>query len=378
MLTLTSTLDRAVRLYGHRPAIIDAERTYLWHEFADRVARAAAVLGDLGVRQGDRFGILSRNTYRHAELINAGYWMGAVPVPVNIRLAAPEIRHILDDAECKILAVEDALWAMAEAEELAPWHDRLLHVSPRRADTGVAQYEALLEKASPAPAHDPAEDDDAILLYTGGTTGRSKGVRLTHKNVIANGLQCAIAMNVSSEDVYLHVAPMFHSADLLGTAFTLLGGAHAYLPQFSGTGFLSAVQNYGVSVVMLAPTMIIMVLQEEDVGNYDLSSFRRLFYGSSPMAVEWTRRAMDTFPAAEIQQGYGLTETSPILTTLDPEEHRRAVETGEFEILKAAGRPVIGIDLRILDDGGNEVEVGEAGEVVVRGPNVTQGYLNRP
>lgn len=378
MLTLPSALDRAARLYGARPAIIDDERHLSWRQFADRVARAATVLQDLGIRAGDRFGILSRNTWRHAELIHAGYWMGAVPVPVNIRLAPPEVRYILDDAECKLLAVEDELWHWTEAEELSPWHDRLLCLGPAKADTGHPQYERLLEDAAPAPAHEAAEDDDAILLYTGGTTGRSKGVPLSHKNVISNGLQMASAFPARGDDVFLHVAPMFHSADLLGTAFTLVGGAHAFLGQFSGQNLLSAIASHGVTITMLAPTMIIMTLQEENIADYDLSSLRILFYGSSPMAVEWVRRVMSAFPGAEIQQGYGLTETSPILTTLDPDVHRRALESGEFDILKAAGRPLIGIDLRIVDDNGNEVAVGEAGEVVVRGPNVTRGYLNRP
>ena len=104
----------------------------------------------------------------------------------------------------------------------------------------------------------------------------------------------------------------------------------------------------------------------------------RVFYGSSPMAVEWIRRTMEAFPAANIQQGYGLTATSPILTTLDEDVHVRAMETGEYDIPNAAGRPLVGIDMRIVDADGNEVPTGQDGEVVVRGPNVTVGYLKRP
>ena len=129
---------------------------------------------------------------------------------------------------------------------------------------------------------------------------------------------------------------------------------------------------------MMAPTMIILTLQVPDFANYDLSSLDRVYYGSSPMAVEWIRRTMDAFPAANVQQGYGLTETSPILTTLDEDVHVAAMQSGEYEILKAAGRPLVGIDMRIVDADGTEVPLGEGGEVVVRGPNVTVGYLNRP
>jgi long-chain acyl-CoA synthetase len=380
MLTLVSAMDRAARLYGARPAIIDREGMLTWSEFLDRVARAATVLSDHGLGPGDRFAILSRNTFRNAEMVHAGYWMGAIPVPVNIRLAAPEVRFILDDSDAKLLVVEDAMADLAMTDQLAPWRGRVIHQSADGAgpaDVEWPQYETLLAAAAPAVPREAEEDDDAILFYTGGTTGRSKGVQLTHRNVIANGMQVTPAMRIKFDDVYLHVAPMFHSADLLGTGYTLMGAAHAYLPQFSGAELLQALQDYRITQVMLAPTMIIMALQEDDFETYDLSHFRLMFYGSSPMAVEWTRRAMARFPG-EIQQGYGLTETSPILTTLDMEEHANALATGEFEILRSVGRPVIGVDLRIVDDDGNEVPVGEGGEVVIRAPNVTRGYLNRP
>ena len=154
MQTLTSALDRARRLYGPRKAIVDRERSFTWTEFCDRVARAAAVLQGLGVKRGDRYAVLCRNTFRNNELLYAGYWMGAVPVPINYRLAPPEIRYILDNAACKVMAVETVFLDFLKAEPLAPWRDSAMLVAETPQASPLRQYEALMAKAAPAPMHD--------------------------------------------------------------------------------------------------------------------------------------------------------------------------------------------------------------------------------
>ncbi len=378
MLTMSSALDRCRRLYAGRRAIVDVEGMWTWSEHLERVARVAGVLAARGVRPGQRFGILSRNLFRHCELLHAGYWMGAVPVPVNIRLAAPEIAFILKDADVKALAVDEPFLPLLAQDQIAPFAKNAFAVSPKPLGGALADYETLLKSAAPAPRFESREDDDAILLYTGGTTGRSKGVRLTHRNVVSNGMQCAMEMGFRGSDMYLHIAPMFHSADLLGTGYTLLGGAHTYLAQFSPRNVISAIKDLRATSTMLAPTMIIMTLQELDPRDFDLSALRWMLYGSAPMAPEWIAKTIEAFPNVEVCQGYGLTETSPILTYLDFEEHKKALASKNYGILKSGGRPIAGVDMRILDDQGREVPPGEAGEVVVRAPNVTKGYLNLP
>lgn len=378
MLTLTSVLDRTLRQHATRPAIVDDECNFSWQEFADRVARAAAALRRLGIRPGERFGILSANSFRYTELLYAGYWSGTIPVPINFRLAPPEIRYILNDANCKHLAIEDQFCALLNTKEISPWRDKAIHLTRPGDELKSPSYEELIAASEAMDPHPPHEDDDALLLYTGGTTGRSKGVRLSHRNIVANGMQVAMQMKATEHDVFMHIAPMFHAADLLGTAFVITGAGHSYLPTFSPNGVLAAIERSGTSTTMMAPTMIIMALTDGDVAAHNLSRFRLLFYGSSPMAAEWVQRTIEQFPETEIQQGYGLTETSPILTTLDPEVHRRAVADGNTNILRAAGRAVPGVDIQILDDDGNNVPLGEVGEVVVRGPNIAKGYLNRP
>lgn len=375
MLTMATALQRAARMYGERPAILDASGDLTWSAYVERISRAAGVLQGLGLAAGDRLGFISFNSVRHAELMNACYWLGVVPVPVNYRLAPPEIRFILDDADCRLLAIGDKFIHLLDHGETARWRNKALYISARRADLDLPQFEALLQDAEPLPVFEADPNDDAILLYTGGTTGRSKGVRLSHGNVIANGLQIALAMRAYAEDRFLHILPMFHSIDLFGTAFTLVGGTHVYAEQFTPENLLRAVSECRVTVLSLGPTAVIMTLQSPDFDKYDCSSVRLLFYGSAPMAVEWIKRTMEKFPRAGLQQGYGLTETSPILTTFTPEQHRHAIDTGQRELLRSVGRPVMNVDLRIFDADDRELPPGGVGEVVVRGPNVTKGYL---
>jgi acyl-CoA synthetase (AMP-forming)/AMP-acid ligase II len=378
MLTLTSALHRAAKVYGHKLAIIDPEGEYTWAEFVERVARAAGVLQSLGVKRGDRFGIISRNSFRNAEIMHAGYWMGAIPVPANHRLAAPEIAAIFVDAECKIIAVEDHFRSFIEHDALGPWASDPLWLSSGSVEIDGRCYEALLSEAEPAPMFEADEDDDAVLQYTGGTTGRPKGVRLTHKNIVLNGLQIASAVYPKTNDILLHVNPMFHSGDLLTTMFTLVGATHVFIPEFSGDNVFAAIEKYRITFAMLVPGMIIRSLQESDASRYDLSSLRTLWYGASSLSVEWILKAVKAFGVQEITQCYGQTESAPAVTILGSVDHFEAIESGNLEILSSAGRVLPGIDIRLVDAEGLEVELGQPGEIVLSGSNVSPGYVNRP
>ena len=170
---------------------------------------------------------------------------------------------------------------------------------------------------------------------------------------------------------------MFHSADLLGTVWFLFGAGHVYMPTFTPAGLLETIERYRVTFTMLPPTMIIMALQVPDFDSYDLSSLRALIYGASPMDVEWIKKTINALSSVELYQGYGLTETSPLLTILSWQAHRDALETENYDRLKSCGRSITGIELRIFNDQDQEVPSGEAGEVVARAPSVMKGYLNR-
>ncbi|UCH39223.1 MAG: AMP-binding protein [Gammaproteobacteria bacterium] len=347
------------------------EGRFSWSEFADRVRRCATLLVEFGLEPGERFAIIGHNSFRQAELIRAGYWAGLVPVPINYRLAPPEIAYILDNAECRLVAIEAPFATIMASEDLAPWAQRTLSIEPM-------QYEQRLDSAKIAPMHEPAETDDALLVYTGGTTGRAKGVRLSHTNILLNALQIAFVARPRVDDIFLHAAPMFHSADLLATPWMMAGAAHIYLPEFSGDKALEAIQEHRVTCCVLTPTMIIMMLQQPDFERYDLGSLRQVIYGSSPMAVEWILHAMQGFPGVEFIQAYGLTETAPLLTMLEMADHRHALDSGDHRLLQSVGRPLPVVDMKIVDGNDRELPPTEPGEIVVRAPNVAKGYLKRP
>lgn len=378
MLTLNSLLDRAVRLWGERIAMIDDDRVLTWRQFGERVAKVAGALAAAGIRCGDRFAVLGQNSVRQAEILQAGYHMGAIPVPINYRLAAKEIQAILEDSGTRLFLIEAHFSELLEAPELARWLPLTEQWGMLPDGSYLSAFERVIEEARPFPAYAVNECEDALLLYTGGTTGRSKGVRLSHRNLATNALQIAAMLSPREDDVYLHVAPMFHAADLLGNAYTACGAAHRYMSKPSARLILETVNEQGITAMMVPPTLIIMALQDEKFGRFDLSTLRTLIFGSAPMPERWIMATREAIASMELWHGYGLTETSPILT-LTTVPRVTAASSPEVQVrVRSAGRPVIGTELRIVDDNDNELPLGTIGEVIVRGPQIAAGYLNMP
>ena len=362
--------------------MLDRARTYTWTEFGERVARAAGALRALGVAPGGRFGIVARNGFRTEELKWAGHWLGAVPVPINWRLAPPEILDILEDSACSRVFVDSAFKSAFADPSLRVWQDRALMIGEPGGDA-AEPYEDLLARAAPAPPADPPPDDDALLVYTGGTTGRSKGVRLTHANILSNAAAFGLGVGARRDQTYLHAAPSFHSADLLATAWLLQGAPQCYLPAFSPAAFFETVGRFGVGAVVTVPTMLIALVSDPSLARADFSTLGTLIYGAAPMAVEWILRVADAFPEVNFCNSYGLTETAPDLTIFDPYEFRaaigRAKRTGERTgPLTSVGKPNVFNEVKVVRPDGGEAKPGEIGELLARGPNIMKGYWNRP
>jgi acyl-CoA synthetase (AMP-forming)/AMP-acid ligase II len=376
---LTQALHRAVQQHPARTAVIFGERRHSFRAFADRVARLAAALQGLGLQSGDRVAMLALNSDRYLEYQMAVPWAGGVLNPCNTRWSAAEILYALDDSGSTILLVDDAFSALAATFRAQSGSLReIIHCGDGATLAGMRCYEALIAEAAPVPDALRRGEDLAGIFYTGGTTGFPKGVMLSHSNLCSSALALR-ADNIAMPDgVYLHAAPMFHLADMgMATAHWIEGNTHVVLPAFNPVAVLDAIERQRVSHTLLVPTMIQMLVDHPAMGDpRDLSSLHSIIYGASPIAEAVLDRAMAALPGVGFVQAYGMTELSPLATVNPAYFH-----TAEGRLrgkLRSAGRAGFCTEVRIVDSEGIEVPRGTVGEVAVRGPNVMQGYWNKP
>jgi long-chain acyl-CoA synthetase len=371
---LSRTLRRAIQVNGEGVATDCGDRRRTWRELGDRVARIAGGLRRLGVGDGDRVAILSLNSDRYFEAYFAIAWAGGVFVPVNTRLAGPELAHWLGDSGSAVLLVDDAFAHVPE--ELAdrlPDLGRVVHIGDGPPRGSAVAWEELAG-STPAPDAGRGGEDLAGIFYTGGTTGRSKGVMLQHRSLSINPLQVLPEMGVARGAVVLHVAPMFHVGEgFFSMLSATVAGESVFLPAFDPGAVLHAIEAKRVNWAFLVPTMINMVVHHPEAETRDLSSLHGMFYGASPMPEAVIERALELMPHTRFHQAYGQTESSPVITMLGPEHH---VPGGAK--LRSAGQAVPGVDLAILDPDGREVGCGQIGEICARGDNIMQGYWNLP
>ena len=350
------SLGRAFRYYTRRTALAVDGAAVSFDALHERVRNIAAALTANGFAAGDRLALLSPNSPEYIELVYACSWLGVTTVPINARLSAAEIDHVLLDAKPRGLVRHSSL---PKPTVQLPWQ---LVLDEQPFD--------VRNDSCPDPVYDP----EAILafIYTSGTTGRPKGVMVTHANIQANVDHLSYWMGYREGGVFLHAAPIFHIADFPAMfAAPAFGACQVTLPKFSPQDFCEVVQRERVTHTVLVPTMLNLLTQMPEARPYDLSSLEVLAYGGSPMAPELVRRVRKLLPKVKLLQCYGLSETG-FLTGLEDGEHV------EGKLLLSCGRPCPGIDLRVEDETGKEVEVGQHGELVARGANVMRGYWNDP
>ncbi len=351
-------------------------RATTWSDLADRVARLAGALRTLGLAPGERVAVLSTNNDAFFALLTAVPWAGGVLVPLNTRLAEPELLACLEDSGSRLLLAEDDHLPLArELADQASCVERALRLDASDHVAGdAANSPAVAARRSSPPADQGRGDEDAaVLCYTGGTTGRPKGVVLTHRSIVTSCLQWQGVARLSADDCLLLVAPMFHLAGLTNSyGAMLVGGTAEILERFDPQQVLETIETRQVSYAVLVPAMIRALVRHPDITRRDVSCLARITYGGSPISESELREALTYLPDTAFVQIYGQTEAG-ITAALMPEDH----VVGRKR-LRSAGRPLPGVEVRILDADGDSAPPGTWGEICTRSPGLAQGYWNRP
>jgi fatty-acyl-CoA synthase len=384
---LVDTLKKAYRFFPHKKAIVCGGRRWTYEEFFGRLSRFAHFLKEAGIEKGDRVAILHPNCHCFLEVYYAVALRGAAAVPLNYRLSAGELALILNDAGARVLVADPRFRETVERiradlptlEKIVWTGDESGDFSDR--DRDVRYEELVAGMALPLPEVDITEDAIAQIYYTSGTTGRPKGVMLTHKNVTVHALGTIAELQLTDRDVWLHAAPLFHLADAWATwAVTWVGGTHVLVGEFDPPAVLAAIEREKVTLTNLIPTMLNMLVNYPGVAGYNYSRLRVLLSGGAPIAPDVVRRIVKTFRCDYIQT-YGMTETSPYLTLSILKGHLLEKSPEEqLRIKSKTGREFIAVELKVVTDDGREIrrDEKEVGEIIVRGDTVTPGYWQLP
>lgn len=376
--------DRAEMAFRHKIGVIDGEKEFTYGEYAERTHRLANALRDLGVSRGDRVSFISYNTHQLLEAYYGVIESGAVLNPINIRLPAQDISYILNHSGSKVVFYHKDFTPLVQA--IKPVLGETKHwvtMEGELDNLATHEYEGLLASAT-ADYHRPHidENDIAELFYTSGTTGRPKGVALTHRTLHLHCLYSALALVVSDQEVLLHVVPLFH-VNGWGTphTFTVMGGTHVMLRKIDPAALLGLVQKHRVTYLLGVPFIYNALLNYPDLAKYDISSLKFLISGGAPASPTLVK-AMEERLGARAVVGYGLSETSPVLTLAMPRKHLTEREAPEMRLARQAmtGWAIPGVALRVVDSERRDVRPDgqQIGEIVARSNSVMEGYYKDP
>jgi long-chain acyl-CoA synthetase len=378
MYTLADLPRKGAAHHGPRTAVVFEDTRLTYDELNRRVNQAAHMLADLGAQRGERIAILSDNSARYLETYLAAAKLGLSVTPLNTRLADSELEYIVADSEAVAIVAGDGYEARA-ATLLRSVPALRFGVSLDNDLEGFTGYEQALSQApdhEPGPSGEPAEDELAILMYTGGTTGAPKGVMLSHRNVMTAAVADAFEMEYTKDDATCFVLPIFHVSWWPILSLLLVGGKVVINRVPDLNQILRLIQDEKCTHMNAVPTIYGWLIEMAPGDSYDLSTLRLLTYAGSPIAVQVLKRAMTAFGPI-FAQGYGATETAggPI-TIFEAEDHH--LEGEDSRLLASAGKASICSEVKIVDNDDRTVAPGVIGEVCVRGKHIMMGYWKNP
>jgi long-chain acyl-CoA synthetase len=371
MYPLSHILQRAIALYPERLALVDGNVRLTYRELGERVHRLAAGLLALGLRRGDRVAILDWNSHRYVETYYACAHAGLAFMPVNSRLALPELRYVLKDSDARALAFSEPFLPMYE--ELKSTLEYGIGLALPKA---AVDYEALLAGATPLRQPVATELDEIMqIYYTSGTTGEPKGVCLTNRNMYAGGLDGVLALSAAREDSWQHSGPLFHLASSFAVwSMPIVGGAQLTV-HFDPKRAIQSIATEKVTMTSL-PGAILGLMADVPGISAQVASLRTIIYGGAPTPMGVLKKAGAVLPG--LSHAYGITETAGYVTNLKPIDHIFDGSEEQLRRTASAGQATPLIDVRVVDDDGRDLKPGEVGEVLCGGPKIMAGYWRKP
>ena len=380
-------LERTVKIYGKKTAVICGDHCFTYGEYGERVNRLSNGLLNLGIQKGDRVSYLGYNCHRLLEAFYGIPRIGAILLPLNIRLLPGDFEYIINESEPRILFLDrDFVPQIDSIRDLIPSVEKFILLGEGDdCPTWISgTYDELLSGASTEPpyplgAYPFTEDDVAEIFYTSGTTGKPKGVMLTHRNLHLHALAVLVSSPMDETDIQIHLIPLFH-VNGWGTPhyLTAMGGTHVMVQKFDPTKTMKIIQREKVTRFYIIPTMVNAILALPNLTDYDATSVRRVLVGGAPPPTGMIERVEKAFGCLT-STAFGMTEACPLIAWPELSPHLDQ-ETRDFRAKRTWGFPMVGVEFRIVDPDGNDLPWdGESvGELLVRGDMIMKGYYKSP
>lgn len=370
-MNIGNLLAQNARKFPELLAIECEGRSYTYRQFNEEVNSLANGLLVQGVNKGDKLAMMMKNSDHFVFTFFAAAKIGAVAVPVNFRLTASEVHYILDQSDTSFV-VCDKEFEQIIATAKQGTETRLVITVGDPEITGYHSYERILSNNLNEPDVEVSEQDDLEILYTSGTTGRPKGALFDHSQIFKVGIAVVINMGIRQHERILHLAPLFHSAqlNLFLISGVALGATHIIHRDFHPVKTLQAIQEHKITHLFAVPAMYNFLLQVPNAADYNLSSIKRVGYGAAPMVPELVKKSIQLFKIDQFYNLCGLTEAGPGGILLDPEGHKHHLGKG--------GKPIFLTETRVVNEEGNDVLPGVIGEFIVRSDMVMKEYYKKP
>jgi len=379
-LNTTDFLSIATAICPDRDMMVFEGERWSFSQANERINRLANALAGMGVQKGERVGMLQVNCNQYIEAYFAVAKLGAIFVPLNFRAKSEELSHMMSRAEVKVFFVGKRYLEMVD--QMLPQLPSVKEcISIDGPGGGKLFYEDLIMSSpSDEVISEIGDDDITLLVFTSGTSGRPKGVPLTHKGFVSYVLENVEPASPEIEERNLLTVPLYHIAGIQAMMPSIYGGRTLVLMrQFEVKEWMRMVQEERANRAMLVPTMLKWVIDDPDFKDYDLSSLKVITYGAAPMPFKVIKKAIELMPWVYFINAFGQTETASTITTLGPEDHRIEGTEEERErklkrLTSSIGRPLPDVEVMIVDEGGQAVVPGEVGEIWAKGPRIMSGY----